>query len=212
MTTFWRALIGLLTLAAIVSLAALWRGSGPVGSENLVGEYLPNFAAPLAAGSQNGDANIYTREQARALDSVAACDVRLAGVFNSCRDLKGRAILNFWNTKKPGCTAQVQELAEYSKSHPDVAVAAVAFDQPESEVRGYLEDKNWKIAVPIDRDGAVAGLYAVAGCPSTFFVKDGTVTAVRLGSLSDEVLDRGVGSGSSGGASGAVNREVNSDG
>lgn len=188
---FWRVVIGLLVIAAIVSLATLWRGSQPVGSENMIGRHLPQFAAPLASGLRSGDANIYTREEAEAARSVAACDVHLSGVFNSCRDLTGRAILMFWNTTKDECVRQVTVLDRYARARHDLSVAAVAFDQPEEVVRRDAAPRDWRIAVPIDRDGAVAGLYAVAGCPTTFFIDHAKITAVRLGTLSEAELAAG---------------------
>lgn len=195
MNTFWKALIGLLTIGVVISLVTLWGGSRPIGSENLVGLPLPDFAAPLASGTQDADSNIYTREQAKAADSVAACDVDLPGVFNSCRDLRGDAILSFWNTTKPECVKQIETIDEFAAKHEDVNTAAVAFDESAEEVREFLRGRGWSIPVPIDRDGATAGLYAVAGCPSTFFVKDGKVTGVKLGSLTTAQLEQGLRAG-----------------
>ena len=60
MTTFWKVVIALLAIGVVVSLVTLFTGSRPVGSENLIGTPLPDFAAPLASGTQNADANIYT--------------------------------------------------------------------------------------------------------------------------------------------------------
>ncbi len=184
MNTFWRAFIGLLAIGVVVSLVALLDNSRPIGSENLVGKPLPDFAAPLASGTQEGDANIYTPAQAKAAKSVAACDVDLAEVFVSCRDLKGEAVVTFWNTTKPECVKQVDVLDNFARENKQVDTAAVAFDQAESTVRKYTEGVDWSIPVPIDRDGATAGLYAVAGCPSTFFIRDGEITGVKLGTLS----------------------------
>lgn len=192
MTTLWRALIGLIAIGAVLSLVTLFNGSRPVGAENLVGRPLPGFAAPLAEGSVDGDANIYTAEQAKVARSVAACDVRLKGVFNSCRDLEGDAILTFWNTTRGECARQVAVVDGVVRSEKNVTAAAVAFDQESSVVRDFVAGRNWKIAVPIDRDGAVAALYAVAGCPTTFFIHDGTVEAVELGTLSPAELERGL--------------------
>lgn len=184
MTTFWRAFIGLLAIGVVVSLVVLLDNSRPIGSENLVGKPLPDFAAPLASGTQEGDANIYTPAQAKAAKSVAACDVELTGVFNSCRDLQGAAVLTFWNTTKSECAKQVDVLDAFARSNRQVDVAAVAFDQSESDVREFASGRDWSIPLPIDRDGAAAGLYAVAGCPSTFFIQDGEITGVKLGTLS----------------------------
>lgn len=195
MNTFWKALIGLLAIGVVVSLVTLWGGSRPIGSENLVGLPLPDFAAPLASGTQDADSNIYTRAHAKAADSVAACDVDLPGVFNSCRDLQGDAILSFWNTTKSECVKQVETIDQFAAKRKDLSTAAVAFDESAEEVREFVGDRDWSVPVPIDRDGATAGLYAVAGCPSTFFIKDGKVTGVKLGSLTAAQLKHGLRAG-----------------
>lgn len=199
MNTFWRAFIGLLAIGVVISLVALMDNSRPIGSENLVGKPLPDFAAPLASGTQEGDANIYTPAQAKAAKSVAACDVDLPDVFVSCRDLKGEAVLTFWNTTKPECVKQVDVLDGFAGKNRDVETAAVAFDQGESTVRAFTKGRDWSIPLPIDRDGAAAGLYAVAGCPSTFFIRDGAITGVKLGTLSaSEIASRLGATGSTG--------------
>lgn len=192
MNTFWRVLLALLLIGAVVSLVTLFHGDRPVGSENLVGEALPDFAAPLASGTQEADSNVYTPAQAKAAKSTAACDVTLPGAFNSCRDLRGHAVLTFWNSTKGECAAQVSTLDAYARAHPKVSAAALAFDQSEGDVRKFVAASGWKLPVPIDRDGAVAGLYAVAGCPTTFFADNGAITGVKLGVLSQKQIGQGL--------------------
>jgi hypothetical protein len=192
MNGFWKVFLALLTIAVAISLWTLFNGSRPVGSENLIGRPLPDFAAPLASGTQTGDSNVYTAEQAKAVNSTAACDVELPGVFNSCRDLKGEAIVKFWNTTKSECADDVSTLNDFADAHPKVNVVAVAFDQSDTQVRGFMKNKDWKVPVAIDRDGAVAALYSVAGCPSTFFAHDGEITGVKLGVLSAAQLEAGI--------------------
>lgn len=192
MNAFWKVFVALLAIGVVVSLWTLFNGSRPVGSENLIGKPLPDFAAPLASGTQNADANVYTPDQAKAAQSTAACDVEIPGAFNSCRDLRGDAILTFWNTTKSECARDVAALNEFAAAHPDVNVAALAFDQNEQQVRKFMTTKVWKFPVPIDRDGAVAALYSVAGCPSTYFIHDGEITGVKLGVLSAAQLTQGL--------------------
>jgi hypothetical protein len=192
MNTFWKVVLAVLAIGVLVSLFTLFNGSRPVGSENLIGKPLPGFAAPLASSTQNGDSNVYTEAQAKAVKSTAACDVNLPGVFNSCEDLKGQAIVTFWNTTKSECVTDVATLNDFAADHPDVNVVAVSFDQTESTVRSFVGPKGWKIPIAIDRDGAVAALYSVAGCPSTFFARDGEITGVKLGVLSAAQLAQGL--------------------
>jgi peroxiredoxin len=86
----------------------------------------------------------------------------------------------------------VTTLDDFTAANPYVNVVAVAFDQTESTVREFVNGKDWKIPVAIDRDGAVAGLYSVAGCPSTYFARDGEITGVKLGVLSAAQLEQGL--------------------
>lgn len=192
MNTFWKAFLGLLLIGVVVSMVTLIDGSRPIGPENLVGLALPEFAAPLASGTLEGDSNIYTPEQAKAAKATAACDVDLPGSFNSCDDLKGESIVAFWNSTKDECVREIELINDYVTEHPEVSSVAVAFDQSESSARKFMAGRNWKIPVAIDRDGAVAGLYAVAGCPSIFFAEDGKITLVRLGTLSEAQIEQGV--------------------
>lgn len=187
---FWRVVIALLAIAAVVSLVMLLGGSRPVGSENLVGRDLPDFAAPLLASTSDADANIYTREQARTAKQTAACDVDLPQIINSCRDLRGRAVLVFFNPQHRNCLEQVTRVDRVLRKNTDVNAVAIAFDTPRTPARRAAATAGWKLPVALDRDGALAGLYAVAGCPTTFFSDDGVVREVRLGLLSDEQLGR----------------------
>jgi hypothetical protein len=183
LSTLGKALLGLLLVALIASVAMLFGGSEPVGSENLIGRALPAFAAPLASGRLAGDANVYTPQQAEAASASPACEVRMAGAFNSCDGLNGRSIVVFFNGTKEQCTRHVDALERFHRRNPRVRTVVVAFDQSESEVRGVVARRGWTVPVAIDRDGAVASLYSVAGCPTTFFARDGVVTAVKLGTL-----------------------------
>jgi hypothetical protein len=203
MNTFWKVFLALLALGVVVSLFTLFMGSRPVGSENLVGKPLPDFAAPLASGTQTGDSNIYTEPQAKQLKATAACDVELPGVFNSCRDLKGSSILTFWNTTKKECVQDVETLNDFAAANRDVNLVAVAFDQKEDVVRDFVAGESWTLPVAIDRDGAVAGLYSVAGCPSTYFARDGEITEVKLGVMTTAQLKTGL--ARSGGSTGSAN-------
>lgn len=188
MSTLWKGITALLVIAVLVSLATLYGGSKPIGSENLIDRPLPGFAAPLAIGDLDGDANIYTEAQAEAEDATAACDVELEGSFNSCKELPGDAIVVFWNSTKPECIHQVDRLAAAVEQKPSLSVVAVAFENDKAEAAAAQRENGWKIPVAVDRDGAVASLYAVTGCPSVFWAKNQETTAVKLGLQTVEQL------------------------
>lgn len=170
------------------SLFTLLGGDRPIGSENLIGRPLPEFAAPLAGSGIDGDANIYTAAEAKTGNLKAACNVKLAGTINSCDDLRGAAVLLFWNTTKPECIEQVTRLQKRLAKDIGVDTISIAFDNTMAQATEAFNKNAWKQPVAVDPDGAVAGRYSVAGCPSTFFAQDGIITGVKLGLMTDQQL------------------------
>ncbi|HEY8809820.1 MAG TPA: hypothetical protein VIM28_07335, partial [Solirubrobacterales bacterium] len=51
-------------------------------------------------------------------------------------------------------------------------------------VRELIRNRGWKMPVGYDRDGAVAGLYRVGGCPTFAYVyPGGTLESASIGNL-----------------------------
>lgn len=190
MKTAGKVLLVVAVIGVTVTLFRLWTGDRPIGSENLIGKPLPQFAAPLAESGLDFDANVYTATMAEAARSTAACDVRVKGAFVSCRDIGRRAVVVFWNAKKDVCVKQVDELQKAFPRGGGLSAAAVAFDRPVGEIAEIVRRRGWTLPVPVDRDGAVSIIYGVAGCPTVFFVRDGEITDVRLGLQSAAELKR----------------------
>jgi hypothetical protein len=187
----------LIAIVAIVgvgySLLRLMSGSGPAGSQKLVGSSLPQFAAPLARSGLELDSNVVSRAAAGRGGGHAACDVRVKGAFVSCRDLRGRAVVTFWRSDKPVCVRQVDELQKAFAGDPSVHSAAIAFKEQVAPIGKLAAARGWTLPVAVDRDAAAAELYLVSACPSTYFARDGRITGVRLGLLDAATLRRAAG-------------------
>jgi hypothetical protein len=57
-------------------------------------------------------------------------------------------------------------------------------------VRGLIREHGWKMPVGFDRDGAVATLYRVGGCPTFAYVyPGGTLQGASVGELSVSQLN-----------------------
>ena len=57
-------------------------------------------------------------------------------------------------------------------------------------VRELIREHGWKMPVGYDRDGAVAGLYRVGGCPTFAYVyPGGTLQSASIGELTAGQLD-----------------------
>ena len=181
MRTAGKVVLAVLAIGVLVSLVTLSRGSRPVGSENLIGKPLPDFAAPLAGSGIDGDANVYTAAQAKAAKAKAACDVRIKGSINSCDGLRGAAVLVFWNSKKGECTTQLDNLQTALAKHRKLRVIAVASGDSMASATAAVNRQTWSFPVAVDPDGAVGTLYSAPGCPSVFFAQDGVIRGVKLG-------------------------------
>jgi hypothetical protein len=75
---------------------------------------------------------------------------------------------------------------------PGVNFATVFFTRKKrDQVRALVAERDWRQPVGIDRDGAVANLYRVGGCPTTIFARaGGQVATTKLGNLTEDQLRR----------------------
>jgi AhpC/TSA family len=193
------ALIAVVAVVGVgYSLVRLLSGSAQIGSQKLVGGALPEFAAPLARSGLNLDANIVSRAAARRSGGHAACDVRVKGAFVSCRDLRGRAIVTFWRREEPVCVRQVDELQKAFAGDHSVHAASVAFKDSVAPVGKLADAHGWTLPVVVDRDAATAELFLVDACPTTYLVRDGRVTGVKIGLLDAAALRRAAGASGNG--------------
>jgi len=171
-------LLGVLALAYITVNSLRTEGVGSRGP--VAGEPLPQFAAPLAAGDLEGDANV----------EEDACRVRGPEVMNVCDLAAGKPLVLAFVVPGVGeCERQVDVLDELAPRFPGVRFAAVAVRGKREAVR----DQGWRIPVGHDRDGAVANLYGVAVCPFvTFARRGGEVTGSALTFLDEAAMARRV--------------------
>jgi hypothetical protein len=159
------------------------RTQGP-GSEGIgAGEKMPLFAAPLASGSLEGDAQV---------DPGRVCSVRGPDVLNSCalRERDQPIALAFLATRSKQCEEQVDVLDRVARSHPEVSFAAIGIRGEKAELAKVAAGR-WTIPVAHDRDGAVANLFAVAICPTITFARaGGIVKSTSLGLVGEAEIER----------------------
>jgi hypothetical protein len=198
-------LVGLFFVAIVV--IALINGV-PGGSQGTLGLDeqparwpLPEFAVPDAAGELEGDANVAQDdcssgevpcpEEAR---RTPACRVRTPGAIRVC-DLFGRpSVISFWFSKGGDCVYQ-QDLVSrvYSRYRGRVGFLSLDIRDDRDTVRELIRRRGWKMPVGYDRDGAVASLYRVGGCPTFAYVyPGGTLESASIGNLSARELSERV--------------------
>jgi hypothetical protein len=159
---------------------------------------LPEFAVPDAAGELEGDANVAQDDcSAAALPCPAearrqpACRVEAPGAIRAC-DLFGRpAVISFWFSGGDGdCVRQQDVLSEaHERYRGRVAFLSLDIRDDRGELRELIRSRGWRMPVGYDRDGAVAGLYHVGGCPTFAYVyPGGTLESASIGVLDEDAL------------------------
>ena len=147
-------------------------GSGTGARGPKVGAVAPAFAAPLAASTLVGDANI----------STSACAVSDSRALVSCRAYsKGPLLLGFLATDQPKCMGLVRSIIEVAASHQGMSAAVIGIrgDRPPL---ARVANANRGALVAWDRDGALTARYGVAVCPTLVVVKrGGAVAGVLIG-------------------------------
>jgi hypothetical protein len=186
-------IVMLMVLGVVLFLQTLPNeGSGTGGPQR--GSTLRAFAAPNALGNLEGDANVCQRaadcsEQA---GTRPACSLRSDEVVNVCELREKPLVLTFVFDRGADCYPQVDRTERVMGDLPGVNFATVFFTHKKrDQVRALVQERGWDQPVGIDRDGAVANLYRIGGCPTTVFARaGGKVATTRLGNLTEDQLRR----------------------
>lgn len=171
----YRWMIGIFGLILVVAVSAYQFATHGVGTTGVpAGQRLHYFAAPLAASTLNGDANLNPP------CTLARHDPR---ALNICL-LAGRVplVLAFFVTGSSDCTRQVDTLQALSSEFPATAVqfAAVAVHASHTTTAALVRSHHWTIPIAYDPDGSVGAVYGVAICPMLELAYRGGIVKDRL--------------------------------
>jgi peroxiredoxin len=167
--------IGVLAVALVIGFLLYTLSSQHSGTAGVpAGGQLHSFAAPLAASTLNGDANLnppctLSRHDPRAL--------------NVCLLTKrGPLVLAFFVTNSSQCEREVDTMQSLAgqRALRRVQFAAVAVNGSHAAVAKAVRRHGWTIPVAYDADGAVGGLYGVTACPLLELADRGGTVAERL--------------------------------
>ena len=194
----YSVVVGLIFLAVIV-VALIHTlggggGGGPLGLDRQPPRWpLPEFAVPAAAGQLEGDANVAQDDCESAAvpcpgdaRRVPACRIRDAGAIRVCDLFDRPLVISFWFTKGGDCADQ-QDIVDavYERYRGRVNFLSLDVRDGRDTVRELIRQHGWKLPVGYDRDGAVASLYKVGGCPTfAYAYPGGTLESASGGELS----------------------------
>jgi hypothetical protein len=189
--------VGLIFLAviAVATIQTLGGdgGGGTLGLDRQPPRWpLPEFAVPAAAGSLEGDANIAQDDcEAAAVPCpedarrLPACRIDDAEAIRICDLFERPLVISFWFTEGD-CAAQ-QDVVDtaFERYRGRVNFLSLNVRDDRDTVRELVSRHGWQMPVGYDRDGAVAALYRVGGCPTfAFAYPGGTLESAHIGELS----------------------------
>ena len=197
----YSVVVGLLFAAVIAIALVNTLGSedeGTLGLSEFPSRWaLPEFAVPRAAGALEGDANVAQDDcetsQAPCPEGARrapACRIHTPGAIRVC-DFFGRPlVLSFWFSQGGDCVAQ-QDVVDrvYGRYRGRVGFLSLNVRDDRDSVRDTIRRRGWRMSVGYDRDGAVAGLYRIGGCPTFAFAYPGGTLQSASIELTDAQLD-----------------------
>jgi hypothetical protein len=189
-------LVGLIFLAIVVVafVAGVGRNEHTLGLEEQEARWpLPEFAVPAAAGQLEGDANVAQDDcESGALPCPSgdrrtpACRVHAAGSIRVCDLFDRPSVISFWFSKGGSDCVDQQDVVDrvYARYRGRVRFLSLDIRDDRETVRDLIRAHGWRMSVGYDRDGAVAGLYRVAACPTFAYVyPGGTLESASIGNL-----------------------------
>lgn len=187
--------VGLIFLALVVFVAIRTLGGGDgeetLGLDALEARWpLPEFAVPAAAGPLEGDANVAQDDCGSAgipcpedPPRQPACRIDTPGALRVCDYFDKPLVLSFWFSEGGGCVDQQDVVNQVYRRYRDkVNFLALDVRDDRDTVRDLLAERRWEMPVGYDRDGAVAALYRVGGCPTfAYAYPGGTLQSASIG-------------------------------
>jgi len=167
--------VGLLAAALAIGFLLYTLSSHASGTTGIpAGKPLRFFAAPLAASTLNGDANLnppctVERHDARALNVCLMVE-------------RAPLVLAFFVTDSRACEGEVDTLQALAgrRALRRARFVAVAVHTRHAAAAKLVRAHHWTIPVAYDADGAVEALYGVTACPLIELADRGGMVAQRL--------------------------------
>lgn len=158
--TWFLGVVGFLLVAWVTINSIGSEGVSPGGPD--AGNRLAPFAVPLASAAPrpDEDANV---------DAKRACGVRGRGILNICELAeRGPVVFTLFPTEAARCRSVMRQFQRLAPRFAGVRFVAVGSRGDRTALRG-----RWSFPVGWDKDGAVASVYGLVGCPQITFAERG---------------------------------------
>jgi hypothetical protein len=196
--------VGLIFLTVIIVAMIQTLGGGGEGTLGLDRQLprwpLPEFAVPVAAGPLEGDANVAQDDcESSAIPCpedarrTPACRIPTAGAIRVCDLFDRPLVISFWFSKGGDDCETQQDIVDavYERYRGRVNFLSLNVRDDRDTVRELVRRRGWKLPVGYDRDGAIASLYKVGGCPTfAYAYPGGTLQSAGIGVSAEQLTER----------------------
>ena len=182
----WVVGIAFLILIVVVSLNSLPNaGEGLKGPKP--GSIMPAFAAPLATGTVDRDANI--KASGKQPGHTLACNVHIRSALNGCELRKRPSVIVFAGTRGADCLPGLDRIERVVAAFPQVNFAGILIRMGLGDAKKTVAGGGWSFPIAFDRDGQLTNMFGIGVCPATVFArKGGRVVVTKLGRVSQAQL------------------------
>jgi hypothetical protein len=193
-----------LIFAAVIVIATINTLGGKdeetLGLDKLEARWpLPEFAVPRAVGGPEGDANVAQDDCEAAATPCPqsarrepACRISTRGAIRVCDYFDRPLVISFWFTRGGSECVEQQDVVDRVDRRYGGEVNFLSLDirDDRGAVRDLVRSHDWQMPVGYDRDGAVASLYRIGGCPTLAYVyPGGTLEDASFGELTQHQLE-----------------------
>ena len=182
-----------LIFAAVILIAVINtlgdKDEGVLGLDKLESRWpLPEFAVPRADGPLEGDANLAQDDCETSQTPCPAsarrrpaCRISTPGALRICDFFERPLVISFWFSRGGNNCSEQQDVVDqvYRRYRGQVNFLSLDIRDDRDTVRDLIDRNGWEMPIGYDRDGAVAGLYRVGGCPTFAYVYPGGTCETR---------------------------------
>ena len=208
-TARYSAFVGLvfIGLIAVAAINGAQTDEGTLlGSEEVVGEPMAEFAVPEIPDGPDLDANV-AQDDCETSENpcpeedrrTPACEIDTEGALRVCDLFDRPLVISFWFTSPKACVDTQDPIYELQRRYGSrVNFLSLAIRGDRADVEAIAEDHGWDVPVGWDRDGAVSNVYRVGVCPTVAIARPGGIfdavvigtnaTGEAVGERVDEVL------------------------
>ena len=194
----YSAFVGLAFVALIIVavINASQTGEGSIlGTEEVRGEPLAQFAVPDIRGDLDGDANVSqddceTSNNPCPADEqrTPACEIDSEGAIRVCDLFDRPLVISFWFTRGAECVGDQDGFDEVARDYEGrVNFLSLDIRDDRGTVEEIVSGHDWTVPVGWDRDGAVSNIYRIGVCPTVAFAFPGGI--FQSAEIGDDALD-----------------------